>query len=469
MSKRSLIICLGSIISLGAVFFWYTLWESKQDVYIKPTFETQSAAPTIPSSCLTNDQFPSVVMADKTTFLPIPAKETYTLLVFCAPQTQDCDSMTLWETNIFSQREENNLCHISIAIPYAQWATWLKTTITAAPFYAKHSMGVDTLTREAIKSKLIVSIDDNLPHYFLIDDCGKIVEQTTVRDDVENAFSPYCGEVIHPVCGNGIVENNEMCDDGNQIDTDTCTTSCKITFCGDAIINTPNNSGKNETCDDGNHLEGDGCSTDCVVEEKNTRYCDTDNDSFYGHQREQFNINQYPYLIVQQAWETNQFVYCTFELWCRYVPCRHEAWDDCDDSNGNLYTPDSYCEKDGEAWLFDATCSCVTKKEEVFTTQSVEDTTPLVGRCWSPDGASINYPQWENGEIAWVPCTLNNCSYYTQEACYFAGGICYYFCTTNGQEDYLMPPCAKWANTERIQLHTCQDSATCGKKWSALP
>ncbi len=106
------------------------------------------------------------------------------------------------------------------------------------------------------------------------------------------AANPAC-----PVCGNGVVEGNEECDDGpNNSDTtpDACRTDCTLPHCGDAVVDTgeecddgPNNSDSTpdacrtdctaahcgdgvvdtgEECDDGNTLDGDGCSSTCTVE-----------------------------------------------------------------------------------------------------------------------------------------------------------------------------------------------------------
>ena len=67
--------------------------------------------------------------------------------------------------------------------------------------------------------------------------------------------------VAPTVCGNGAVEANEQCDDGNQINTDACTTVCKTAQCGDGFVNPDT-----EQCDDGNAVNGDGCSSNCQVE-----------------------------------------------------------------------------------------------------------------------------------------------------------------------------------------------------------
>ena len=60
------------------------------------------------------------------------------------------------------------------------------------------------------------------------------------------------------VCGNGIVEQGEDCDDGNRFDDDNCSNTCQQTTCGDGLVNP-----QNEACDDGNRIETDACLNDC--------------------------------------------------------------------------------------------------------------------------------------------------------------------------------------------------------------
>lgn len=77
--------------------------------------------------------------------------------------------------------------------------------------------------------------------------------------------------VVVPVCGNGVVEGSEACDDGNVV-TETCSygqTSCTVcdsgcnsvagavSFCGDSVVNGA------EECDDGNLSDTDACPTTC--------------------------------------------------------------------------------------------------------------------------------------------------------------------------------------------------------------
>ncbi|MCP3684205.1 MAG: DUF4215 domain-containing protein, partial [bacterium] len=61
-------------------------------------------------------------------------------------------------------------------------------------------------------------------------------------------------------CGNGILDPDEDCDDGNDVDDDECRNDCTAPFCGDGILD------PSEDCDDGNNVDGDGCSALCLNE-----------------------------------------------------------------------------------------------------------------------------------------------------------------------------------------------------------
>jgi cysteine-rich repeat protein len=62
-------------------------------------------------------------------------------------------------------------------------------------------------------------------------------------------------------CGNGDVDPGEECDDGNSVNTDQCTNVCRIPVCGDAIVQ----GGLGEECDDGNANDNDACGNDCLA------------------------------------------------------------------------------------------------------------------------------------------------------------------------------------------------------------
>lgn len=42
--------------------------------------------------------------------------------------------------------------------------------------------------------------------------------------------------VLEGTCGDGVVDGDEECDDGNRDDNDLCSNSCRATFCGDGIV-----------------------------------------------------------------------------------------------------------------------------------------------------------------------------------------------------------------------------------------
>jgi uncharacterized protein (TIGR03382 family) len=64
------------------------------------------------------------------------------------------------------------------------------------------------------------------------------------------------------VCGNGLMEDAEECDDGlDNADTAACTSTCTTAVCGDGFVQDAV-----EECDDSNTDDGDGCSATCTTE-----------------------------------------------------------------------------------------------------------------------------------------------------------------------------------------------------------
>ena len=93
--------------------------------------------------------------------------------------------------------------------------------------------------------------------------------------------SPDLGKPCEPTpsfvsnCGNGVVDADEECDDGNTTSGDGCSVACQMepgykcsgkpskcetTVCGDGVIE------GSEKCEDGNNKSGDGCSEKCQIE-----------------------------------------------------------------------------------------------------------------------------------------------------------------------------------------------------------
>jgi fibro-slime domain-containing protein len=88
-----------------------------------------------------------------------------------------------------------------------------------------------------------------------------------------------CVPVVVPVCGNGSIEGSEACDDGNTASLDGCSSGCAVEAgwacptpgqpCRPTVTPSVCKNGvveSGEQCDDGNASSADGCSATCQVE-----------------------------------------------------------------------------------------------------------------------------------------------------------------------------------------------------------
>ncbi len=66
---------------------------------------------------------------------------------------------------------------------------------------------------------------------------------------------------VVPVCGDGVPEGGEACDEAGA--TSTCDADCTLPECGDGLVN----QAAGEVCEDGNDVDGDGCSSTCTLED----------------------------------------------------------------------------------------------------------------------------------------------------------------------------------------------------------
>lgn len=89
-----------------------------------------------------------------------------------------------------------------------------------------------------------------------------------------------------PVCGNGILQEGESCDNGaanSNAVPDACRLNCEFPVCGDSTTDP----GNDETCDDGDFEDLDGCNASCglefcgdgIVNDLPNEDCDDDNTS----------------------------------------------------------------------------------------------------------------------------------------------------------------------------------------------
>lgn len=68
------------------------------------------------------------------------------------------------------------------------------------------------------------------------------------------------GLEVGALCGDGVLQEGEACDDGNAVGGDGCSADCfSDERCGNGVVDAD----AGEVCDDGNTSGGDGCSADC--------------------------------------------------------------------------------------------------------------------------------------------------------------------------------------------------------------
>jgi len=93
--------------------------------------------------------------------------------------------------------------------------------------------------------------------------CGDSTVNALCGEECDPPEAGVCTpECTNPsICGNGIPEDDEECDDGNADDCDSCSNRCTlITGCGDGSVC------GGEACDDGNTTDCDGCLSNCQIE-----------------------------------------------------------------------------------------------------------------------------------------------------------------------------------------------------------
>jgi cysteine-rich repeat protein len=140
---------------------------------------------------------------------------------------------------------------------------------------------------DEIKSKFNVSVIDittkegrKIAAYYGVNRVPAIIKYDSKNEQFENIIGFQKSNVLRnllfnnkksikisknltttSICGNGIIESGESCDDGNMVNGDGCSNTCSVeAFCGNGIVES------GETCDDGNTVNGDGCSNTCKVE-----------------------------------------------------------------------------------------------------------------------------------------------------------------------------------------------------------
>jgi cysteine-rich repeat protein len=95
---------------------------------------------------------------------------------------------------------------------------------------------------------------------------GSVTDTKKIGTPPPGAEGGTGGTGSNPVCGNGVVETGETCDDGNTVSGDGCSATCQVEtgesetgYCGDSMIQYPNSNGDYELCDT-NNLNGQTCA-----------------------------------------------------------------------------------------------------------------------------------------------------------------------------------------------------------------
>ena len=105
-------------------------------------------------------------------------------------------------------------------------------------------------------------------------------EDTLGSQIIEHYHCPIAGQAcVRTVCGDGVRQGTEQCDDHNNLPYDGCSPNCEIeadcktgeckSKCGDGALfdfDTDGDGMADEECDDGNNVSGDGCSATCRIE-----------------------------------------------------------------------------------------------------------------------------------------------------------------------------------------------------------
>jgi cysteine-rich repeat protein len=129
---------------------------------------------------------------------------------------------------------------------------------------------------------VVIDFDDTATSFGVCDVTGAFISPASLKHVriesaavfFNDAFAWFFNAALLPVCGDGALDGQEACDDGNVFTGDGCTAACLLEpgwtcaiasepcaeVCGDGVVT------QTESCDDGNTSGGDCCSASCGFE-----------------------------------------------------------------------------------------------------------------------------------------------------------------------------------------------------------
>lgn len=90
----------------------------------------------------------------------------------------------------------------------------------------------------------------------------EMTSNSSGHSSTEGGIESSVGTGSPELCGNGIVDDGEECDDNNDNNNDACLNDCIAARCGDGYV--WEGDASDEECDDGNKVESDECLNNCV-------------------------------------------------------------------------------------------------------------------------------------------------------------------------------------------------------------
>lgn len=138
----------------------------------------------------------------------------------------------------------------------------LRNDTVSAEVCKGNAVRVTAVTSSVIGATVSINgAEDGLLYSAPADACGVLDNLQYTVDLGGQSLDAEVSVFIACICGDGVQQSGEACDDNNTANGDGCSASCQIEpECGNGTVE------PGEACDDGNLIAGDGCSPTCTSE-----------------------------------------------------------------------------------------------------------------------------------------------------------------------------------------------------------